>query len=100
MKKLILSAVFALACFTAQAKSEVISNGDKNPRSKTKVVVKIQGEAKIPNLQRCRRQAVMSGSCGVSSVVSISETGDCAAAALALFYAEYYYNRMCAGLLG
>lgn len=37
MKKLILSATFALACFTAQAKNEVIKNDDdKNPKKKIK----------------------------------------------------------------
>ncbi len=39
MKKLILSTVFVLACFTAQAKNEVIKNDDdKNPKNKAKVV--------------------------------------------------------------
>ena len=38
MKKLILSAVFALACFTAQANNEIIKNDDdKNPKAKAKV---------------------------------------------------------------
>ena len=40
MKKLILSAVFAFACFTANATSEVISNDDKNPKNNAKVVAK------------------------------------------------------------
>ncbi len=36
MKKLILSAVFALACFTAQANNEIIKNDDdKNPKAYT-----------------------------------------------------------------
>ena len=48
MKKLILSAVFAVACFTAQAKNEVVSNDDKNPKGKTKVVVKTEKQAKAP----------------------------------------------------
>ena len=38
MKKFILSAALALACFTAQAKNEVIKNDDdKNPKNKAKV---------------------------------------------------------------
>ena len=48
MKKLILSAVFALACFTAQAKNEGVSNDDKNPKGKTKVVVKLDRKIILP----------------------------------------------------
>ena len=39
MKKFILSATLALACFTTQANNEIIKNDDdKNPKSKAKVV--------------------------------------------------------------
>ncbi len=39
MKKLILSAAFVLACFSAKATNEVIKNDDdKNPKNKAKVV--------------------------------------------------------------
>ena len=37
MKKLILSAMFAPACFTAQAKNEVVSNDDKTQRTRQKL---------------------------------------------------------------
>ena len=48
MKKLILSATLALACFTAQAKNEVIKNDDdKNPKNKAKVVAEVKKALKI-----------------------------------------------------
>ena len=48
MKKLILSAALALACFTAHANNEVIKNDDdKNPKAKAKVV-KAKVEAPRP----------------------------------------------------
>ena len=52
MKKFILSATFALACFTAQAKNEVIKNDDdKNPKNKAKVV---KAEVKVAPTLACR----------------------------------------------
>ena len=87
MKKLILSAVFALACFTAQAKNEVVSNDDKNPKNKVKKEIK----AKKPELTTCRvtvRQTLICN--GVSTVVTSSGWSDigCAVA----YAAAMYYN--------
>ena len=77
MKKLILSAVFALACFTAQAKNEVVSNDDKNPKSKTKVVANSKEER--PLLVACIGRFSVSCSDGSSYSGTVSwQSNDCA----------------------
>ena len=87
MKKLILSAVFALACFTAQAKNEVVSNDDKNPKGKVKKEVK----AEKPELTTCRvtvRQTMMCN--GVETTVTT--TGWSYIGCAAAFAAAMWYN--------
>ncbi len=71
MKKLILSAVFALACFTAQASSEVIKNDDKKPKAK-KEVAKVEIEESKPELLGigCTAYGFVSGMCGDEYVTS------------------------------
>ena len=82
MKKLILSAVFALACFTAQAKNEVIKNDDdKNPKNKAKVVI----TKKQPTVVPCTQSAGAYVTCDNGSVVyatggATAMNGNCRAA--------------------
>ncbi len=85
MKKLILSAAFALACFTAQANNEVIKNDDdKNPKSKTKVV---KAEKKSPG--NCQRTVELPLNCpdGPGVVVGIGTASTCLRAFLNAYYA-------------
>ena len=66
MKKLILSAVLAVACFTAQAKNEVVSNDDKNPKNKVKKeIVQVKAKTKIESSlpDTCCREFQMAGDC-------------------------------------
>ena len=67
MKKFILSAALALACFTAQAKNEAIKNDDdKNPKTKAKVVVetKTVKALSLPEGVGCTVYGFVSGVCG------------------------------------
>ena len=87
MKKFILSAALALACFTAQAKNEVIKNDDdKNPKNKAKVV---KTEVK-PEFGYCRVKVTQELVCdGVTTYVTTSGwsyLGCSAAFAVAMFY--------------
>ena len=76
MKKLILSAVFALACFTAQAKNEVIKNDDKKPKNKAKVVAKVVKEDTV-SPGWCTVEGYISGSCdGVATAVGVVVTAE------------------------
>ena len=86
MKKLILSAVFALACFTAQAKNEVVSNDDKNPKSK----VKKETKAEKPEFGYCKVTVKQELLCnGVTTIVTTtgwSYFGCTSAFVLAMYY--------------
>ena len=81
MKRFILSAALALACFTAQAKNEIIKNDDdKNPKTKAKVV------KEVPTQVPCTKVSIGSYECPNGSIVvgfGISTSSSCTAAAKA-----------------
>ena len=79
MKKLILSAVFAVACFTAQAKSEVVSNDDKNPKNKVKKEVVANSKKELSLLPTCRGGFTVTCTGGATYTGTVSwESDDCA----------------------
>ncbi len=89
MKKFILSATFALACFTAQAKNEVIKNDDdKNPKAKAKVV-KVEAKPEFGYCKVTVKQEMMCD--GVKTYITTSGwsyLGCSAAFATAMWYQD------------
>ena len=74
MKKLILSAVLAVACFTAQAKNEVVSNDDKNPKKSAKIVAKADKKLSLPDVG-CKACGFTSAVCnGVATSIGTCQT--------------------------